>query len=49
MNIMNMEYPKALLKQCNNKYLLFEGLKVNKWCENVIFMGNVLVCLHIIL
>ncbi len=27
MNLMNMEYPKTLLKQCNNNNLLFEGLK----------------------
>jgi len=44
-----MEYPKALLEQCNNNNLLFEGLKKIKWCENVIFMGNVLVRLYIIL
>lgn len=27
MNLLNMEYPKTLLKQCNNNNLLFEGLK----------------------
>jgi len=30
MNIMNMEYLKALFKQCNNNNLLFEGLKKNQ-------------------